>query len=79
MIKKYGDAMAVIESSGKSISYEKLEELLKSVGAKLTRRTLVFSFCENSIGSLVGYLAFLYHKAVQFCWTSIWNVDLERN
>lgn len=53
----YGDKTAAIEEDGTSVTYsflfEKAEELAKSIG----NRTLIFSLCTNSIGSLTGYVA----------------------
>ncbi len=53
----YGDKIAAIEEDGNSVTYnvlfEKAGELAKSIG----KRTLIFSLCTNSIGSLAGYVA----------------------
>lgn len=61
---KYGDRTAVIDENGQKISYQEMDALCKDMGRGLTARTLVFSFCENGIGSIAGYLSFLQNRAV---------------
>ena len=61
---KYGDRTAVIDENGQKISYQEMDALCKNMGRELTARTLVFSFCENGIGSIAGYLSFLQNRVV---------------
>lgn len=63
-LEKYGENTAIIESTGEFITYKELVALCQQLGEKVKKRTLVFSFCENSIGSLVGYLSFLNNEVV---------------
>lgn len=58
LFKNHGKKIAAIEDNGQKITYDKLfssgDELLKIIN----KRCLVFSFCKNTIGSLIGYTAF---------------------
>lgn len=61
--KKYGCRPAVISDNGEILRYDELEQICISMGENLDR-CLVFSFCENSIGSFCGYIACLYNGIV---------------
>lgn len=63
-MKQYASGIAAIDSSGNSISYNELDTLCRKIGCIVPKRALVFSFCENSVGALIGYVAFLYHHVV---------------
>ena len=43
--------------------YAAMQNICSDIG-KLVKRGLVFSFCENSIGSVSGYVAFLSNRVV---------------
>lgn len=53
-----------IQSDFKKYSYWDMKKISDHFGACLQPRSLVFSFCENSIGSVSGYLAFLHNRVV---------------
>lgn len=55
---------AVITEDGTYISYAQLEEYCCELAAKIPQRQLVFSFCSNTIGSLIGYITFLHFNIV---------------
>lgn len=57
-LEKFGNKVALIEESGNKITYAAMQNICSDIG-KLVKRGLVFSFCENSIGSVSGYAAFL--------------------
>lgn len=61
---KFGDKPAAISSEGITLSYRELEEYAKQIGQKVPARSLVFCFCKNVVGSMAGYLSFLYQKIV---------------
>lgn len=61
---KYKDKLAAISEEGDSITYAALEELAREFGDKMDRRSLVFCFCTNTLGSMCGYLSFLYNRVV---------------
>lgn len=62
--KKYGENIVAIQNDGKMISYLELSEISERMKKWLQQRKLVFAFCENSIGSLCGYIAFLENNVV---------------
>lgn len=61
---KFKDKIAAISQEGIAITYSELETFAGTVGAKVKSRSLVFCFCDNVIGSMAGYLSFLYNKIV---------------
>lgn len=63
-LKKYYDRTAIMDDRQQSISYGTLNKFCENIGLHLKKRTLVFSFCENSIGSIAGYVAFLNNGVV---------------
>lgn len=54
-----GNRLVAIQEDGNSISYQELIGFCEKVKRVAPPRTLVFSFCKNTIGSLAGYVAFL--------------------
>lgn len=63
-LKKYGKNIALLDESKNQITYEELDDFCQRLGEMLDERKLIFSFCENSIGSVCGYVAFLYNHVV---------------
>lgn len=61
---EYGDNIAIIDEEKNEISYQELYYLCNEIGNVVEERKLVFLFCENSIGSIVGYLSFLHNRVV---------------
>ncbi len=61
---KYGDEPIGIEPGGKAATYRDLENLSREMGESIGGRTLVFAFCKNTIGSMLGYLSFLENRVV---------------
>jgi len=55
---------AAIDENGRVLSYGDLSLAVSRMSAKLDNRTLVFAFCENSIGSMAGYVSFLSNRTV---------------
>jgi acyl-CoA synthetase (AMP-forming)/AMP-acid ligase II len=60
----YKDNTAAIDESGCAFSYTFLEDEGRKLAAKVGGRKLVFYLCTNTIGSLLGYTAFLSHRIV---------------
>lgn len=61
---KYADNLAVIDDRGRKTTYAELDCYGKELIAHISSRCLVFCLCENTLGSLVGYTAFLNHNIV---------------
>ncbi len=62
--EKFGNKTAALQSDGKSITYSEIGALSDKLGELIPERSLVFSLCENSIGSMCGYLSFLKNRIV---------------
>ncbi len=63
-LKRFGDSPAIIDDQGQCISYRELDAFCGRMGACLERRKLAFSFCENGIASIGGYVGFLNNRVV---------------
>ena len=63
-LRKYGTKAALIDENGNEMTYEQLDDECVRLGSKLDSRKLVFAFCSNTIGSICGYVAFLYIHVV---------------
>ena len=61
---KYKDNIAIQDEDGTMLSYAQLADSGEEVVDSIGKRCLVFSFCENSIGSIVGYTAFVNNAIV---------------
>lgn len=61
---RYGDNPAVIDEYGEKLTYSRLKEEGEKLADLIGKRCLVFSFCANEIGSVVGYTAFLNARIV---------------
>ena len=62
--KKERALIAAIDDSGRQISYGELVEASVDFERVIGKRTLIFIFSENVIGSLVGYVASLAARVV---------------
>lgn len=60
----HGNAIAAINDWGETLSYRELYSTVSRLVVRLQARTLLFLLCDNSFGSLVGYLACLNARAV---------------
>lgn len=60
---KFDDKIALIDENDKHVTYAEMQKICTEIGT-VTKRGLVFSFCENSIGSVCGYVAFLQNQIV---------------
>ena len=61
-LKRYSDNIAVETEQGKKITYAQLEEHASTIASKMEAGKLTFCLCENTIGSLVGYVGFMTHN-----------------
>jgi len=60
----YSGRLAAISDSGESITYGQLERFAETIGGLVPSRELIFCLCRNTLGSLVGYMAFLNNRIV---------------
>lgn len=61
---KFGTRAAVIDEYGTDVTYAQLEQEGNKIADAIAKRCLVFSLCENTVGSVLGYSAFIRHKQV---------------
>lgn len=62
--EKYKDNIAVIDENGICFTYGQFDEECKKFAEQIGHRCLVFSLCENTVGSLLGYVSCLDHRIV---------------
>lgn len=62
--KQQQDKLALIDNEDNRVTYGELAELMKTVGAQVEPRSLIFMLCKNTVGSMAGYLGFVEHEAV---------------
>lgn len=60
----YPNKYAAISETGETITYAELKSFAQEMHTQIPERALVFSLCENTIGSLAGYVGFLENKIV---------------
>jgi len=75
-IDVYGDLTAVITEDSEHISYKALLLAADALKKQLEGRCLVFSVCENSLESVIGYIGFLRAKAVPVLISDNTNLEL---
>lgn len=56
--------LAIIDDMGNQLTYSQLYSRGDCLASYIKRRSLVFHFSKNSIGSLMGYVGFLSHRIV---------------
>lgn len=61
-LDKFANHIAVETEQGKIITYVQLKEAADSIAAGMEPRRFTFCLCENTIGSFVGYVAFMEHN-----------------
>ena len=62
--KKDQQRIAVIDDSGRSVTYGEICDFSREVAKYLPQRSLIFLLAENRIGSLLGYTAALSNRIV---------------
>jgi len=62
--KKNRSSIAVVDDSGKAITFGDLCDFAESFKSVIAERTLVFILAENTIDSLLGYIAMLSNRIV---------------
>lgn len=78
-LDKYKSNIAIQDEFGTVLTYERLKELGEEIASNIRARSLVFSLCENSIGSLMGYVGFLNNHIVPVMLNSHLEEELLHN
>ena len=56
--------IAVKDNEGNILTYGKLSNEIRELSAHVQARAVIFCLCKNTVGSLLGYLAFVEADAV---------------
>lgn len=73
--KQFSDKVALVDDVGCSMTYQELKSHGDCLADAIGGRCLVFLLCKNSLGSVLGYTAFLEHGIVPV----MLNAHLERD
>ena len=63
-LQKFSSNVALTDEYGNTLSYAELQEENGKLYSVISRRCLVFSLCQNSLGSIVGYTSFINNGVV---------------
>lgn len=63
-LKSFNEATAILDEYGNRVTYKQLEEESNKLASIIGKRCLVFSLCQNEIGSVVGYIGFINNGIV---------------
>lgn len=61
-LDKYANHIAVETEQGKKLTYAQLKQEADKIARVMQPRRFTFCLCENTIGSFVGYVAFMTHN-----------------
>ena len=61
-LKKFPNNIAVETELGKKLTYAQLEKDANAIAEVMKPRKFTFCLCENTLGSFVGYVAFMTHN-----------------
>lgn len=75
-LEKFARNTAVETEHGLKLTYGELEKTARYVTAQMETRKLTFCLCENTIGSLVGYVAFMTHIIPTVLLDASKNIDI---
>ena len=64
-LNKYINNIAISDDNDFELTYKDLFSLSDSLNKHLTEKSLIFTLCENTTGSIIGYFTFLNNKHVQ--------------
>ena len=56
---RFGDTVALKDEYGQALSYAQLAEEGRALCAAVGSRCLAFNLCRNTLGSVLGYAAFI--------------------
>ncbi len=73
---KYKNNIAVVTDRNECLTYFQLYEEVEKLAFAITQKGLVFTLCENLLGSFVGYVAFMNKKIPQVLLDGNKNVEM---
>lgn len=78
-LENYKNNIAIIDESKDIVTYHQLNKECQELAKVVKQRCLVFSLCENSIGSMIGYIGFLNNNIVSVMLSSHLEIELLNN
>ena len=75
----HGTNAAAIDENGNQVTYAELDSISNEFSKHAESRKLVLSFCNNTLGSLCGYLSFLKNRVVPLMVSYNIDFDLAQN
>lgn len=78
-LQQYGEHPALLDESGRELSYQTLSKEAETIYQHMNGRCLVFCLCRNAIGSVLGYVACINHGAVPLLLNSHMEEELLKN
>lgn len=63
-LDKYKQNIALKDDNGVALTYDDLVGVINEIKSSIGERCLVFSLCENSLGSVAGYISFIENGIV---------------
>lgn len=76
---KFQNNVAVMDELGIALTYDELHKENDRLYSKINRRCLVFCLCTNTIGSIIGYTAFIQNGIVPLLLNAHLEKDLLNN
>lgn len=77
--KRFAKNTAIVDEEGTEIQYGELDRVGNEIAKIIDKRCLVFALCENSVGSVIGYTAFVNHGIVPVLLNSHLEEELLEN
>ena len=62
--EQFKNRVAIRNETGEEYSYSQLSKIAKNIASRIPRRSLVLCLCQNSPGSVIGYLSFINNGIV---------------
>lgn len=78
-LEQFKDNIAVLDEYGNRLTYSQLIEESEKITSAINGRCLVFSLCQNEIGSIIGYVSFMDARVVPVLINSHMEEELLRN
>jgi len=76
LLEAFSSNIAVVQQNGEKFSYKELLAIAETIAAYIKTKSMVFCLCQNSIGSLAGYISFILNGVVPLMLDGNMNHDL---
>ncbi len=78
-LKKYNNNVALVDDNNLQVTYAEIEKIGYEIATVMGERCVVVVLAENSIASVVGYIAFMNHKYVPMMLNANLEIRLRDN